>query len=73
MVFQRPRISIALWVNMLLRAGWPRASAQELADQPDAELQAGAARADLKALELRLVLCMILIAGIDAGIIVAVN
>jgi len=57
----------------LLRAGWPRASSQGLADQADAELQASAARADLKALELRLVLFIVLIVGVAAGIIAAVN
>ena len=73
MAFHRPRINIAIWVNMLVRAGLPRASAEEVSGQLDAELQQGVTREDLKDMELRLMVFLIILVGIATGIIVAVN
>ena len=73
MVFHRPRINIAIWVNMLVRAGLRRASAEEVSGQLDAELQQGVTREDLKDMELRLMVFLIILVGIATGIIVAVK
>ena len=42
MAAHAPRISLRLWINMLRRAGWSARSAEEVAEQLDAELQRGA-------------------------------
>ena len=73
MVFHRPRIDIAIWVNMLVRAGLPRGFAEEVSGQLDAELQQGVTREDLKDMELRLMVFLIILVGIATGIIVAVK
>ena len=73
MAFQRPRINIAIWVNMLVRAGLRRASTEEVSGQLDAELQQGVTREDLKDMELRLMVFLIILVGIATGIIVAVK
>ena len=55
MAAHAPRINLRLWINMLRRAGWSARSAEEVAEQLDAELQHSASGEALKDLELRLI------------------
>ena len=76
MAAHAPRINLRLWINMLRRAGWSARSAEEVAEQLDAELQHGASGEALKDLELRLIRhidarAMLIIAAIGLMIAIA--
>ena len=76
MAAHAPRINLRLWINMLRRAGWTARSAEEVAEQLDAELQHSASGEALKDLELRLIRhidgrAMLIIAAIGLMIAVA--
>ena len=76
MAAHAPRINLRLWINMLRRAGWTARSAEEVAEQLDAELQHSASGEALKDLELRLIRhidgrAMLIIAAVGLMIAVA--
>ena len=76
MAAHAPRINLRLWINMLRRAGWSARSAEEVAEQLDAELQHSASGEALKDLELRLIRhidgrAMLIIAAVGLMIAVA--
>ena len=76
MAAHAPRINLRLWINMLRRAGWSARSAEEVAEQLDAELHHSASGEAFKDLELRLIRhidarAMLIIAAIGLMIAVA--